>query len=196
MAMVGGIAAGLLTSLVGIGSSSAQSGMSNRAAANQRGWQEWMSDTAFQRAVRDMKAAGLNPAMMYMGGGGGASTPGGAMAQTPDLGGVVSSAMQASKLREELDILAEQKKNLVATGHNTAADTQKKQSEVELNNHIGDQIRADTKWKEANSALAEASLPEARASAKFWEGQGGETMKTIQKILEFIGLGRKAVGAR
>ena len=44
-------------------------------ALSNREWQEHMSNTAYQRAVEDMKKAGLNPILAFANGG--ASTPGG-----------------------------------------------------------------------------------------------------------------------
>lgn len=51
-----------------------QHGEANR----QRTWQETMSNSAYQRATRDMKSAGINPMLAYMQGG--SSTPSGGQA--------------------------------------------------------------------------------------------------------------------
>lgn len=52
-----------------------------RQARAQMEFQREMANTAYQRAVADMKKAGLNPALSYYHGG--AAVPGGSLASTP-----------------------------------------------------------------------------------------------------------------
>lgn len=67
---------------------------SSKEAAKQRAWEEMMSNTQYQRAVADLKAAGLNPWLALHNSGFSGSTPSGSSAS----GSSGSASMANNKL--------------------------------------------------------------------------------------------------
>lgn len=97
-----------------IGQERTNSANAKQAARNFE-FQEQMSNTAHQREVSDLRAAGLNPILSATGGKG-ASSPGGAQAV---MGNSVASAQESRRANAEVA-------NLRATNENIHADTKLK----------------------------------------------------------------------
>ena len=104
-------------------------------AADNTAFQERMSNTAYQRQVKDMEAAGLNPMLSYVKGGG-ASTPTGSVAQvqSPAAAGVQSaySSAQTSLAHKQVPKVEAETSSERNRTLNIAADTWLKQAQTGL----------------------------------------------------------------
>lgn len=146
-------------------------------ARENRAFQESMSSTSYQRAMDDMRSAGLNPMLAYDKGG--ASTPPGSTAQVSDIiTPAISTAMQKRRLDQEIEVMkSSEYKNL---------------REGALANALKIKATEDS----VNSALTaehlKYALPKARNLAEA-EDKIGDDLAPIDRILQTIGLGSRTV---
>ncbi|AXH73672.1 MAG: DNA pilot protein [Microviridae sp.] len=131
-------------------------------AQKNRDYQTEMSNTAYQRAVKDMMTAGLNPMLAYSQGG--ASTPSGSAASAPSaapMGNKGTAAAQAGMATAAMQNTQADTAQKAATERNLDADTENKKAELagkqgsgQLNDAQVANLRANTTLALANADLA------------------------------------------
>lgn len=157
-----------------------QATQANREMAQaQMKFQERMSNTAYQRSMRDMKKAGLNPMLAFSQGG--ASTPSGASGSAVSahmeniMEGGVSSALDSLRLKKEMKAVDSQ------TDLNEATrDAARAQEEL---------TKTTAKRQGKEIEILDAELPAVRAESRFREkdAKTNEKYNDIDQLQKRVG---------
>ncbi|AXL15550.1 DNA pilot protein [Microviridae sp.] len=182
--------------LVNIGQAEKSRAAASAEAQKQRDWATEMSNTAHQREMEDLKAAGLNPALTATGGQG-ASTPSGASAGSPTANvqpteGLLSRMNSALAFKGQLASI----KNMEAKTATQNASTLKVMEETGFFKANTARSVAQTKTEKSRAKISEASESKAKRqdeiysnpklgrSAAFMDSGLGDAVKGIGSVLK------------
>lgn len=198
--VLGGLILGGASMFGGAMTNAANARQQSEAVARQMAWQTEMANTAHQREVKDLRAAGLNPALSAMGGSGAATPTGSANAAVMEdtLGKGISSGLEMARYKKELKAVDSQ----IALNE-ASAETQKSQRALNASNAAAAQESALLtmgKYREqdiTNRAL-EAGLPAsmARSRADYKQALFDEKASTFDSYMrradQLMGVGSSA----
>lgn len=173
-----------LAPLIGAAGSIIGGTMQNAAQANlsreQMKFQERMSSTAHQREVADLRAAGLNPMLSAMGGGG-ASSPGGSM---PSVENVISPALNSAMALKRMAA------DLKLTQSQTEKNEADRQYTTDIQANIGrrqeELLEAQRNRARTESEMAKLMLPLARFNAQWYGSKAGQQAESLKRLREML----------
>lgn len=180
---------------------------SQMALANQQmAFQERMSNTAYERAMADMRRSGLNPMLAFERGG--ASTPSGAMAtltapRKGDIGAglfntakaVVSKGADLQQVYSQTDLNKAQAVNSEASAEKLTANAKESQENTEYTRQLREKAKADTKKAklEARKTELDLGVSEARRPVDQKLAPMDAYLDRIEQIFGTVGSGMRSL---
>lgn len=180
--MFASLAAAVIPSVISYIGSSERNDQQADAASGQMAFQQANSDSSYQRAVRDLKGAGLNPMLAYMHGG--ASTPSGAMANFEDtLTPAVNTGVSAYRASTEGQVRQQQVSNIAADTGLKSAATAKTTAETEVAKTQAALNIAETERVQSQVGVNNAQTAFTRTNEQYVSAQIQKVAPEIRKLV-------------
>lgn len=156
-------------------------------AQENRAFQERMSNSAYQRSVADMKAAGINPIMAAMNGG--ASTPSGAQASSGAAPRMENSLEYLGNSAKQLATAKLEYDQMKANIESTRASADKQVSEVVTNQDLQRKLQQETELVKKNTEIAEtnAKVQKAYLPANLKKAKIDGVLAPADAVLDRVG---------